>query len=336
MFDYLKQESIDDVISAFYEVIKIITHNKNKNDLKLYIKEGLYGGDFPTLENLELALRIFEDIQETERTPINDISQKKKNSYLKILSNCIDVLSVEDLSYKQINGIKLLRELHEIGLFPESFNNITRMFKISKSIKPGLNEGEFNISLRIYNIGDVELRNVIVEDRIPAGFNLNEFTPPKGTTHEIVEVAGESELYIKFSKIKVGTLVSINYNCSGIGDYPRSEPLVLISSKKNSSTSNKSAGHSTITETPQVSIKVSQLREINDTFIDIFNQVDKAITGEMLSKILEEKKNLFPPGPILHQLVVLAKELSLIGDKIIAGSLRDKFVAKLKDLQAQF
>ena len=134
MFDYLKQESIDDVISTFYEVIKIIIHNKNRENLELYIEEGLYGGDFPTLENLKLALRILEDIQKTEGFPINKIGQEKKKTYVKMFSNFIDTLSEEDINYKQINGLQLLEELHDIELFPDSLNNISRSFKAIKEI----------------------------------------------------------------------------------------------------------------------------------------------------------------------------------------------------------
>ncbi len=52
---------------------------------------------------------------------------------------------------------------------------VQRKFKTLKSIKPGTAEGDFNITVRIQNAGDVELENIVINDKIPKGFKLTDF-----------------------------------------------------------------------------------------------------------------------------------------------------------------
>ncbi|MFX0073707.1 MAG: hypothetical protein ACFFAO_21725, partial [Candidatus Hermodarchaeota archaeon] len=95
---------------------------------------------------------------------------------------------------------------------------VARKLKTLKSIKPGLTEGEFNITVRVQNKGDVELENIVVKDKIPEGFSLTE------TNFDLpYEMAG-SEMEVKIIELKGSDSVNINYSCSGQGDYPRSEP----------------------------------------------------------------------------------------------------------------
>ena len=213
---------------------------------------------------------------------------------------------------------------------------VKRKLKTLKSIKPGLAEGEFSISVRIQNKGDVELENLIVKDKIPAGFSLTEFIPPEGATHEVVQVGDESELQIKLAEIKGGASVSINYNCTGSGDYPRSEPSVLVLGRGGQAPSSGSGTPPAGTETPKAHVADSQVGMVHDVFIDLYKQVDQAITGEKLAQILEQKRDVLPPGPVLHQILAFSKEMRALGDKIIVGSLRDEVVAKLRDFKSKY
>jgi len=213
---------------------------------------------------------------------------------------------------------------------------VKRKLKTLKSIKPGFSEGEFSIGVRVQNKGDVELENVLVKDIIPTGFSLTEFTPPEGATHEVVQVGDLSELHVKVSEIKGGSSVSINYNCSGSGSYPRTEPVIIVLGRGGVESSSSSEVPPAGTVTPKAHVADSQAGKIHDTFIDLYKQVDQAITAEKLSQILEDTKDALPPGPVLHQVLAFAKEMKNLGDKIIVGSLRDDVLVKLRDFKSKY
>ncbi|MFW9877496.1 MAG: hypothetical protein ACFFG0_30790 [Candidatus Thorarchaeota archaeon] len=213
---------------------------------------------------------------------------------------------------------------------------VKRKLKTLKSIKPGLTEGEFIIGVRVQNKGDVELENVLVKDIIPTGFSLTEFTPTAYATHKVVQVDDLSELHVKVTEIKGSSSLSINYNCSGSGDYPRSEPVIIVLGRARGETSNFSGTPPIGAKTPETHVEQSQLSMIHEIFIELYKKIDQAIKGEKLGNILETKRDILPPGPILHQIVAFAKELKALGDKIIVGSLREEVMDKLKDFKSKY
>ncbi|MFX1380140.1 MAG: hypothetical protein ACFFA4_13720 [Promethearchaeota archaeon] len=213
---------------------------------------------------------------------------------------------------------------------------VKRKLKTLKSIKPGLTEGEFSIGVRVQNKGDVELENVLVKDIIPTGFSLTEFTPPIGATHELVQVGDLSELHVKVGEISGGASVNINYNCSGSGDYPRSEPVVVVLGRSGGEPSSSLITSQASIETPKAHVADSQTGKIHDLFIELFKAIDRAPTAQALGDILERKRDQLPPGPILHQILAYSKELKALGDKIIVGSLYDEVMNKLKDFKNKY
>jgi len=213
---------------------------------------------------------------------------------------------------------------------------VKRKLKTLKSIKPGMSEGEFSIGVRVQNKGEVELENVLVKDIIPTGFSLTEFKPPEGTTHEVVQVGDLSELHVSVVEIRGGSSVSINYNCTGSGDYPRSEPVIIVLGRGGVAASDSSGAPPAGTVTPKAHVVDSQSGKIHDTFIELYKQVDKAITGEKLSQILEDTKGALPPGPVLHQILAFAREMKSLGDKIIVGSTRDDVLNKLRGFKSKY
>jgi hypothetical protein len=213
---------------------------------------------------------------------------------------------------------------------------VKRKLKTLKSIKPGLSEGEFSIGVRVQNKGDVELENVLVKDIIPSSFSLSEFTPPVGATHEVVQVGDISELHIKVPEIKGGSSLSINYNCSGSGDYPRSEPVIIVLGRSGGETTGSTETPQASVEPPKAHVADAQAGKIHDTFLEIYKAVDRAPTGEVLGNILEKRRDEFPPGPILHQMLAFAKEMKALGDKIIVGSLRDEVMVKLQSFKNKY
>jgi len=213
---------------------------------------------------------------------------------------------------------------------------VKRKLKTLKSIKPGIAEGEFSIGVRIQNKGDVELENVLVKEIIPSSFSLTEFTPPEGATHEVVQVGDLSELHVKVVEIKGGSSVSINYTCSGSGDYPRSEPVVIVLGRGGGETSSSSGAPPAGTETPKAHVASSQAGKIHDLFIELYKIVDRAPTGEVFGNLLERRRDEFPPGPVLHQILAYAKELKALGEKIIVGSLYDEVMNKLNGFKSKY
>ncbi len=209
---------------------------------------------------------------------------------------------------------------------------VKRKLKTLKSIKPGMSEGEFSIGVRVQNKGDVELENVLVKDIIPTGFSLTEFTPPAGATHEVVQVGDLSELHVRVAEISGGASVSINYNCSGTGDYPRSEPVVIVEGRG----AGESSSPTISTETPKAHIADSQAGKIHDLFIELYKAIDRAPTAQAFGDILERRRDQLPPGPVLHQILAYSKELKALGDKIVVGSLYDDIMNKLKEFKSKY
>jgi hypothetical protein len=213
---------------------------------------------------------------------------------------------------------------------------VKRKLKTLKSVRPGLTEGEFSIGIRVQNKGDVELENVLVKDIIPANFNLTEFTPPAGVTHEVVQVGDLSELHVRLGEIKGGASVNINYNCSGSGDYNRSEPIVIVLGRRAPESSNSPGTGPTGTQIPNAHVVDSQAGKIHDLFIELYKAVDRAPTAQAFGDILERRKDQLPPGPVLHQIIAYAKELKNFGDKVVVGSLRDEIMIKLKSFKNKY
>jgi len=213
---------------------------------------------------------------------------------------------------------------------------VKRKLKTLKSIKPGLTEGEFSIGVRVQNKGDVELENVLVKDIIPTGFSLTEFTPPIGATHEVVQIGDLSELHVRVGEISGGSSISINYNCSGISDYPRSEPVVIVEGRGAGESSSSSFYPPAGTGTPKAHVADSQAGKIHDLFIELYKAVDRAPTAQAFGEILERRRDELPPGPVLHQILAYSKDLRALGNKIIVGSLYDDVINKLKEFKNKY
>ncbi|MFW9949352.1 MAG: hypothetical protein ACFFKA_04420 [Candidatus Thorarchaeota archaeon] len=102
---------------------------------------------------------------------------------------------------------------------------VKRKLKTLKSIKPGLSEGEFFISIKVENKGDVDLENIIIKEKIPIHFELIQINVQHYDTNK---VGDEYELVIKLSELKANESSVITYDCMGRGEYPRYEPEVIV------------------------------------------------------------------------------------------------------------
>ena len=216
---------------------------------------------------------------------------------------------------------------------------IQRKFKTLKSIKPGGSEGDFSITVRLQNKGDVELENILVKDLIPEGFSISDFTPPEGATHEIIKENNTFELQVKIIELAASASLTLNYNCSGTGDYVRSEPQVIVKgsdTKDSSGNSNSDSGDTPPPEPLQTQI-VSKVKqgEITDFFSNLFQSIDQGTSGNDISKIIEDNSDIFPQGPIRHQIMTYSRELKGNG-KALIGDIRDDLFKKLEEFKGQF
>lgn len=106
-----------------------------------------------------------------------------------------------------------------------------RNFFLSKSIEPGISEEIFSIEVRFENIGNIELKNIIIKDFFPASFSITKFTLTEPSPHEIVQIGDQTELSVNIAEIKPNSSFIINYDLSGLGNYPKSDPVVIILGK---------------------------------------------------------------------------------------------------------
>ncbi len=213
---------------------------------------------------------------------------------------------------------------------------VARKLKTLKSIKPGINEGEFAITVRVQNKGDVELENLLVKDKIPAGFSLSEFHPPAGTTYESIQEGGESELQIKMDLLKGNETCIINYQCTGSGDYPRSEPQIIVLGRGGSAAKSAPTSEGATEKAPEPELSYKKASEGLEIFQQIFKRLDNAPKVSEFATYLNSVRDELPAGPFRHQFSSFIRDLNNLEDqnKIIVGSLQDEFRAKLKTMES--
>jgi hypothetical protein len=208
---------------------------------------------------------------------------------------------------------------------------VARKLKTLKSIKPGLSEGEFSISVRIQNKGDVELENILIKEKLPNGFELTEINID---SYDVLEIEGYKVLQIKLQELKGNDSKTLNYNCSGKGEYPRYEPEVVVLGRKDSEPNTE--GEKKVVEGEVTSISPEKKAIVNDLFINIQKKIDETISAMDLGLYIESIRDKFPPGPVLHQFMQFSNDIKLKADKLIVGSLRDEVNAKLSEYRKKY
>jgi hypothetical protein len=109
--------------------------------------------------------------------------------------------------------------LPEIGI-----RYVKRAIKTMKSVSPGANEGEFNVKVRLTNGGDVELENIQVKEAMPEGFRITDYMPKEFVPQE---VDGPALLW-NIPRIEANDSLTLSYSVEGSGEYPRTEPEVVV------------------------------------------------------------------------------------------------------------
>jgi hypothetical protein len=211
--------------------------------------------------------------------------------------------------------------------------HVKRKLKTLKSIKPGATEGEFTVSLRIQNKGGVELENIIIKDKIPTGFNLTEIN---SDGYKLQNLDEYSEIQVKINELKGNDAFTLTYSCTGQGNYPRYEPLVSVlgrGSTESDSIAQKSKNSEMAVSAMSLETKVI----INEIFQEIYKKIDQTINGNELGSFIENQRDKFPSGPILHQLMRYVSEIKgLSPEKVIVGSVREQILLKLREFQQKY
>lgn len=213
---------------------------------------------------------------------------------------------------------------------------VKRKLKTLKSIRPGMSAGEFDITIRVQNKGDVELENIEVIDKIPTGFKLTECQETEGMSYEVKAVNEESEIVFSMDELEGKDSVSIKFTCSGEGDYPRTEPIVVVKGRSAGSDA-KDATEAELTTGPSVST-VSQKKEgeLHQLFLNIDKKINRGINAKELGEFLEGLRDDLPPGPVLHQFMRFARELKDQGDKMVIGSFEDEVRVKINNFKSKY
>jgi hypothetical protein len=233
---------------------------------------------------------------------------------------------------------------------------LQRKFKTLKSVKPGANKGDFDITVRIQNKGDVELENILVQDIIPEGFSLSEFTPPEGLVHKVVKKGNESEFRFKIAELQGNNAIVVNYKCSGSGKYPRAEPEVTVLGREDISTLDdtppEGAPSSEPTPAPVAKpepkieledvgpkIEISQSLEVKilGMFTEVYKMIDALTTvGDLVTK-LNEIKETFIQGHVRREYNEFMNQFDgLDPDKKIIGGFQDEITGKIKSFHNRF
>ncbi|MHA1673856.1 MAG: hypothetical protein ACTSYI_09525 [Promethearchaeota archaeon] len=106
---------------------------------------------------------------------------------------------------------------------------VKRKINTAKSISPSGIKGVFSIKIKIRNKGGVELQNLTVEEIIPAGFTAQEFRPDNLKPEFIEEGSnGNSKIRWHIDILNPGDSLKLDYNCHGVGDFPRYEPSIIV------------------------------------------------------------------------------------------------------------
>jgi len=215
---------------------------------------------------------------------------------------------------------------------------IQRKLKTLKSIKPGLDGGEFNITVRIQNKGDVELENIAIKDIIPAGFSLSDFNPPSNVTHEVVGTGDVTELVLEMDELAGNDTLIINYTCTGTGDYPRSEPQVIVRGRGGAAVKVGPTSEGSKEAQPAVELSHQKSSELLELFTKIYKKLDSAIPVSEFSTYLDGLTDEMPPGPARHSLSRFIRDLKAMPDqaKMIVGGIYNDIKAKLKDFESNY
>ena len=115
MFDLLVPVERTLLVEAAYYAIRLIKHRLGISDVKNgLIVKGLPSE--PSPEGEGIALKIIEEIEQTEGASLHEMSKESAEKYISALADIVHQRSVEDLRYDRERGQELLEELRKSAL----------------------------------------------------------------------------------------------------------------------------------------------------------------------------------------------------------------------------
>ncbi len=200
-----------------------------------------------------------------------------------------------------------------------------RKVKTAKSISPA-GEGSFKVIVKISNKGTVELENISVVETVPSGFKAGDFSPAE-LKPGFCEEANCSKLTWNINRIDAGGVVKISYISQGSGEYPRTEPEVIIAEPDSIK-----SGSSPLTAQDQA-FRDKKAGFIIDIFENLKKKLNGILSGEAAADAIEAARdNVIKEGkssPALHEIMMKANEIRKLGDKKIVGPDLDAMINEI-------
>ena len=143
-------------------------------------------------------------------------------------------------------------------------------------------------------------------------------------------------IQIKLEELKGNDSKTLNYSCSGRGEYPRYEPEVVVLGRKDSERAINKESETKAIKGEITSLSPEKKAILNDLFVGIEKKIDGTISARDLGLYIESLRDKFPPGPVLHQLMQFSNELKLKAEKLVVGSLKDEIKGKLLEYRKKY
>ncbi|MCP4763684.1 MAG: hypothetical protein GY870_18075 [archaeon] len=214
---------------------------------------------------------------------------------------------------------------------------VQRKVKTMKSISPAGKEGAFAVSIKISNKGGVELENISVIEEIPSGFSVGEYQPSDLKPEYREEGAGAVVTW-QISRLDAGQSIKLKYTSEGTGEFPRTEPRVIIAESESIKSSSADLQGSVTTDSSSSKSKTSA--PVHEILDDLKRKIEKVVPSEKAADLLEEAKDqlltIGRASPALHEIGVVARDLRKVGSKMLVGSELEKILAKLNEWKQHF
>ncbi|HMF32016.1 MAG TPA: hypothetical protein VKK79_11400 [Candidatus Lokiarchaeia archaeon] len=202
---------------------------------------------------------------------------------------------------------------------------VKRAIKTMKSVSPGANEGEFNVKVRLTNGGDVELENIQVKELMPEGFRITDYLPKEFVPQE---VEGPGLLW-NIPRIDANDSLTISYSVEGSGEYPRTEPEVVVDAGVSAAKKEASASASAEMEGEAPSIAGKK----GAATAELFSSLTTAVQGVMPTRdVIAELEN-FRDGlgsigmasPVMHDIGAFVQSMKKWDQNkpVVGGKLED-------------
>lgn len=199
---------------------------------------------------------------------------------------------------------------------------VKRAIKTMKSVAPGAKKGEFSVKVRLSNKGDVELENIQVQELMPTGFKISSFMPK-----QFVPKEDGGRLTWTIPRIDANDELTLNYTVEGSGEFPRTEPVVLVDAMEAAIKKDSDAAKTAEIEGAAPSIAGKKSAAVNDLFIGLIKTLQSApVTSKVIGELERFRDSLGSIGivsPILHEMGAYCRDMrkweqnkNLVGSKL--------------------